>query len=80
MTAANDNPQELFIAPGTAADGSRYRVRKHDNPTQFLAEDGERVASHKYWLRRIADGSVVLQRPLKIVKPTPSKNEKEIDK
>lgn len=69
----------LFIRPANR-NGEALKVRKPDSPLHFLNPEGEAVVPSRYWLRRIADGSVVKAAPLKAVKSDkPSKPNKEND-
>ncbi|MDH5185174.1 MAG: DUF2635 domain-containing protein [Gammaproteobacteria bacterium] len=50
----------VFVKP---ADG--MKVRFPDKPDKILSVDGEEVPRTPFWIRRIADGSVVEAKPSK---------------
>lgn len=54
---------KTYIKPGVDKDGKPYKVRKHNKPTEFLAEAGEYVVLDKHWHRRLRDESVVKAKP-----------------
>lgn len=55
--------QRIFIKPARPD----LRVRKPVNG--HLGADGEEVNAESYWLRRLADGDVVLVPPVEAAKP-----------
>lgn len=54
----------IFVKPATPD----LKVRKPVNG--HLATEGEEVNSESYWLRRIADGDVVLVDTTEVAKPS----------
>ena len=61
----DDTKIKIYIKPALSADKTPLRVRKHNKPSELLAEQGEWVESDKHWLRRLRDGSVVKTTPPK---------------
>jgi hypothetical protein len=49
--------QMIFVKP---APGMKQRMP--ENPREFLPEEGAEVERNAFWLRRIADGDVVLAK------------------
>lgn len=66
----------LHIRPARL-EGKPLKVRKHDNPRALLADDGEVVTNHKYWHRRLHDGSVELVEPPAQEQAAPKKSDKK---
>lgn len=47
--------EKMFIKPAPG-----LRVRREDNPRELLPTEGDHVPRTAYWLRRLAEGDVLL--------------------
>jgi hypothetical protein len=57
-------PATIFVKPAPG-----LKIRLPENPAEVLPDHGVTVTATSFWLRRIAEGSVLQVEPEKAVEP-----------